>query len=210
MDNIIGGTNEMLEMIKKRSPNLQPVISHSVHLSLKDFFLSEGQTEKVNKWVSDRNSDGKEVVLVTDVDIQKLTTIVKEIRFMDPLDAKLFSIEKIMSLLSQGDETELNILYSRFMEINEYDCDISEGSIIFYEVYHLAYAVKVLISNIPDMKYSLRNQSVPLPPDCNIADVLDIFYNETALKSPIIESISLAEESIGLMKHKRKRKRGKN
>lgn len=213
MDNIIGSTKEMLEMLKKRSPNLQPLISHIMLNSLDEFCLTETQKNVVRQWVSDHNIHGKDVVLVTEIDIEKRATVVSGIRFVDSLDAKLFSLEKMMALLANGNEVELNITHSRFLDINDYNCDISEGSIIFYEVYHLAYAVKVLLSNIPGMRFYLGKQSVPFPLDCNVGKLLDNLYQESSLSAHVEpESLHVADtiKSDEPMKQKRKRKRGKN
>lgn len=52
-----------------------------------------------------------------------------------------------MKLITVGDRSEIRWYIDRFLELNQYDdeLDETESERMFYEVIHLAYAIKVLI-----------------------------------------------------------------
>ena len=63
----------------------------------------------------------------------------------DDVDSVLYSLERVMSIVLLGNEDELSILIKRFAERNEYDCDELHARRLFYEAYHLAYSLKILL-----------------------------------------------------------------
>jgi len=88
------------------------------------------------------------------------------------IDETLYSLEKIMKLLVLGNEQELNVLIIRFLQINGYDGNISEERHIFYNAYNLAYSIKVICSNIPDLRVTFDDKVVPINENIIVSDIL--------------------------------------
>ena len=95
-------------------------------------------------------------------------------QYINDIDAKLYSVEAVMRLLTVGEESELVILTNRFLELNNYSGDISTERHIFYNAYHLAYTIKIAIRNIPGFKVVLgSNIALPLDGKQDIEEILD-------------------------------------
>jgi len=74
------------------------------------------------------------------------------------LDVMLGSVERTMELLVQGDQEELKVATRRFMELNGSSESSSSDRDVFYAAYHLAYSIKIILSNVP-MQVLLKKKS---------------------------------------------------
>ena len=100
------------------------------------------------------------------------------ISVVNEVDETLSSLETMMRLLLMGNEAELNVLLTRFLEANGYRGDVAEEQHVFVESYNLAYAVKVLLGNTPDMQVTLGGHAVPFDDGVNVAKVLSQVVRE--------------------------------
>ena len=122
---------------------------------------------------------GRAYAFVTEVDYaQRTVRITKVLSMANEVDATLSSLETMMRLLLMGNEAELNVLLTRFLEANGYRGDVAEEQHVFLESYNLAYAVKVLLGNTPGMQVTLGGHTVPFNDDVNVAKVLSSILRE--------------------------------
>ena len=101
-----------------------------------------------------------------------------------------------MKLMVMGNEDELIVAMMRFLEINGYNGNISEERHIFSEVYHIAYAIKIAISNIPGMKIVLGNDiSIPFNSSININNTLKKYLFDDDKKESTKKSSSTKQNN---------------
>jgi hypothetical protein len=66
-------------------------------------------------------------------------------KFVNQLDATLYSLEGMMKLLVIGEEDEVAMASARFLEANGYGTDIITHRTVVNEAYNVAYSIKVLV-----------------------------------------------------------------
>ena len=57
-------------------------------------------------------------------------------------------MDKVLNLIITSSVAELSILIRRFIELNNHDVELHEGKRIFYETYHIAYAIQVALKYV--------------------------------------------------------------
>ena len=87
--------------------------------------------------------------LETEVDYSRKTVRVSGIVVCDEIDATLYSLEKVMKMLLTEDNRAIEMYANRFLEVNNHPGDVSTLRHVFYEAYHIAYAIKIAVSNAP-------------------------------------------------------------
>jgi hypothetical protein len=97
----------------------------------------------VKSWLSQRNESSYS--FVNEIDYAKRTIRIVKIDYVTEIDAALSSLEVMMRMMIVGDESEIIVAMTRFLEVNGYKGDIPEERHIFNESYNIAYAIKVLI-----------------------------------------------------------------
>ena len=100
--------------------------------------------------------------LETEVEYARKTVRVKSIVVCDEIDATLYSLEKVMKLLLTEDSRTVEMYANRFLEANNHPGDVTALRHVFYEAYHVAYAIKIAVSNAP-MVVSMGDGAHSLP-----------------------------------------------
>ena len=225
--------NEMVTALKTKCPRLAPSIflTGFTPVGLNDLCSTDAHLDQVRKWVSNQqnrsdassssSSSSGAYAFVTDIDFPQRTIRISKIRAVSELDATLVSLEKMMRLLVLGGEDELNVAMTRFLQANGYTGNLAEERHIINEVYNLAYAIKVLMSNTPGMKVTLAGQSLPLEESASMSKLLSqvVVEQEQDEDNDDEDENEMDEENFGKKsatgagangnEKKRKRKRGK-
>jgi hypothetical protein len=201
-------------------------------VGLHDLCSTDAHLDQVRKWVSNQqnksgssSSSSGAYAFVTDIDFSQRTIRISKIRAVSELDATLVSLEKMMRLLVLGGEDELNVAMTRFLQANGYTGNLAEERHVINEVYNLAYAIKILMSNTPGMKVTLAGQSLPLDENASMSKLLSQVVVEQEQGEIVDEDENeMDEENYGKIsvtggnsaasgsngnEKKRKRKRGK-
>jgi len=179
MNSVESSLEGMFQSLKTLCPAFLPCILPQNTISIEEILgLSTKQIlqwKKVEgKYKESTNNTGTQVMYQHNINAMDHTINITSIQYVNDIDAKLYSVETIMRLLTVGVESELVILTSRFLELNNYSGDISAERHIFYNAYHLAYAIKIAIRNIPGFKVVLgSNTALPLDGKQNIEEILD-------------------------------------
>mmetsp|Transcript_27724 Transcript_27724/g.27948 ORF Transcript_27724/g.27948 Transcript_27724/m.27948 type:complete len:225 (-) Transcript_27724:334-1008(-) len=186
-DSIQGPLNELIDILKAKAPHLAPAIFPTQYRinSIFDIISFRGMFNSMKDWIDSQDKDDKKMIMCTSIDYESRSIVISHIMFVDPFDAKLASVEKVMKALILGREDEISILVQRFLKLNNYKCNIEDGRAIFQEVYHVAYAIKVIISNIPGMKLQLGDYPLPLTniTDSEIKKMLDHLHCDPTTSS---------------------------
>ena len=135
----------MVSSLKDRCPNLSPALflTHLTPNSLEHLCSTPLQVQQVKSWVS--KLEESSYAFINEVDYAKRIIRIVRVDSMSELDAALSNLESMMRMMIIGNETELVVAMTRFLEINGYKGDIPEERHIFNESYNIAYAIKVLI-----------------------------------------------------------------
>jgi hypothetical protein len=136
---------DMISSLKGRCPNLSPAIflTSLTPKSLEQLCTTQTQIDQVKSWLSQRNESSYS--FVNEIDYAKRTIRIVKIDYVSEIDAALSSLEVMMRMMIVGDESEITVAMTRFLEVNGYKGDIPEERHIFNESYNIAYAIKVLI-----------------------------------------------------------------
>lgn len=165
--NVESNIEEMINILKKKCPVLCPSIFSSQHSfrSLQDLCTSKEQKEQIRLWQSKLSSPF--LAYSTEIDLPKRTIKIAKIYSASELDCSLYQLEKMINLIVMGEESQLTIAMTRFLEVNGYSGDITEERHIFNEVYNLAFTIKALLSNIP-MQLALGDLVLPCGKDVQL------------------------------------------
>ena len=142
---IESSVSNLVSSLKERCPNLCPALflTHMTPKTLEQLCSTPSQIEQVKSWLSKQNESSHSFINEVDY-AQRIIRIVR-IDSVSELDAALSSLETTMKLLVVGDDSELTVAMTRFLEVNGYKGDIPEERHIFNESYNIAYAIKILI-----------------------------------------------------------------
>jgi len=175
----------LLEALQAHAPKLCPAI---FPLSLTPQSLGElcrddrgVQAKRLKaRWAALHDGvDPSRVIFQTLVDFPR-----REVRVVgvtparDDVDYTLGSVERCMALLVSGEEEEVSLAMSRFLNVNGHVGAGATGNLAqekyrFNEAYQIAYTIKVLISNTPmRLLWGLKG-SVELPFESSDAQDLD-------------------------------------
>lgn len=179
MSSVESSLEGMLESLKALCPAFMPcLLPHNgvdidVVLGLSTRQLSRWKKLET-KYKDSSNNVGTHLMFHHNVNAIDHTINITSMQYINDIDAKLYSVEAVMRLLTVGEESELVILTNRFLELNNYSGDISTERHIFYNAYHLAYTIKIAIRNIPGFKVVLgSNIALPLDGKQDIEEILD-------------------------------------
>jgi hypothetical protein len=141
---------EMLQSLKTRCPNLCPAIfpSRFCPKTLTDLCENDHQRRRVAKWEASNGTPNLRYETVIDINHSSVA-ISAAIDEQNETDSLLGNLEAMMALLVTGTEEELQVARSRFLQVNNQHGDKDLGHRLFVETYSIAYAIKVLISNMP-------------------------------------------------------------
>jgi len=170
----------MQDVLNDHAPSMRPAIfpRRFVPLSLESLCSNERQAQRLlKKWSTLRpGSDPGRVIFRTVVDIMR-----REVRVVgvdtahDEVESLLSSLERSMELQVSGDEAQVNLAVSRFLTLNGHkEGDAAAQRYRFTEAYQVAYAMKVLISNMPVKVLWGSKGQVQLPFDANLDNFDDI------------------------------------
>ncbi len=144
-------------------------------------------------WISTLSYTYPQVAFTTKVSFSQRTVEVLQISFVNELDFLLNSPERVLLMLLQSTATEINIAVARFLELNGYDLDYTEGRSIFNEVYNNIYAIRTVMryfnlsitfaiihltrmfSNIPGFRVVLAGGKTTLPIADDSTSLADLF-----------------------------------
>jgi len=139
---------ELTKLLRERCPRLCPAIFPSRYTpkELTDL-CNEAQHSKVAKWLVSRGSPA--VRFDTALDAANGFICITAIHEANETDSLLGNLESMMSLLAQGSEEEIEVCKKRFLQVNQHSGEKDLEHRVFVETYNIAYAIKVLISNMP-------------------------------------------------------------
>lgn len=142
---IESSVRDLISSLEARCPNLSPAlfVTHLTPKSLDQLCSTPLQKEEAKSWLS--RCDESSHAFVNKIDYGQRTIQIVKINSVSELDAQLCSLETIMRMMIIGEETELTLAMTRFLEVNGYKGDIPEERHIFNECYNIASAVKVLL-----------------------------------------------------------------
>ncbi len=179
MNSVESSLDGMFQSLKQLCPSFLPCILPHKAVNIETVLgLSSKQLAQwkklETKYKDVSNNVGAQVIFHHNINATEHTINITNIQHVNDIDAQLYSVETIMRLLTVGEESELVILTNRFLELNNYSGDISSERHVFYNAYHLAYAIKIAIRNIPGFKVVLgSNTALPLDSKQNIEEILD-------------------------------------
>lgn len=142
---IESSVKDLISSLEAKCPNLSPALflTHLTPKTLDQLCSTPLQKEEAKSWLS--TCDESSHLFVNKIDYSQRTVKIVKINSVSELDAQLGSLETIMRLMIVGEETELMVAITRFLEVNGYKGDIPEERHIFNECYNIASAVKVLL-----------------------------------------------------------------
>ena len=158
-ESIESSLTELNKLLRNKCPNLSPAIFPSRYTpkELSDL-CNEAQQTKVTEWMVSRGSPALRYDTV--VDAASGVICITSIREASDTDALLGNLESMMSLLAQGSEEEIEVAKERFLLVNGHAGDKDLERRVFLEAYNIAYAIKVLVSNMP-MQLKLSKLAAP-------------------------------------------------
>jgi len=159
-ESIESSLTELNKLLRNKCPNLSPAIFPSRYTpkELSDL-CNEAQQTKVAEWMVSRGSPALRYDTV--VDAASGVICITSIREASDTDALLGNLESMMSLLAQGSEEEIEVAKERFLLVNGHAGDKDLERRVFLEAYNIAYAIKVLVSNMP---IQLKLSKLAAPP----------------------------------------------
>lgn len=142
---IESSVKDMISSLKERCPYLSPAIflTNLTPKSLEQLCSTQSQKDQVKLWLSQRNESS--CSFVNEIDYAKRTIRIVKVNDVTEIDAALSSLEVMMRMMIVGDESEITIAMTRFLEVNGHKGDIPSERHIFNESYNIAYAIKVII-----------------------------------------------------------------
>lgn len=145
MENIDSYLTALSDTVTARCPVFQPPVFTMEYTpnSVDDLFEDEQSSSKT--WLQSNIGDFSNVIFSTTVNYAARVIEVTNIRTGTETDGLLADTGKVMAMLLEGNEDELTVAIGRFLEMNGYDGNLTDGRNIFYEVYHAIYAIRVLI-----------------------------------------------------------------
>ncbi|KAG5185347.1 hypothetical protein JKP88DRAFT_219329 [Tribonema minus] len=171
-----------------------------------------------------------EIVLDTELDLQKRTFKVVRARVASASEATLASIDSVLELQLEAaapplqavddaqqagepaaDPTEaaadrLQALCGTFVSLNSLPAGLA-GAAVMQEVYSLGYAVRVAASNIPGWKGTVAGRPLPLPATEDLLAVLgDLFGDAGAAKKKGVKNAAKSKSKSPPKRHKAKAK----
>jgi hypothetical protein len=148
---IEGSLGEMLQCLRARCPNLCPAIfpTRFCPKSLSDFCVNDHQRKRIFRWEAEKGAPT--VRFETTIDVaQSVVTICGVIDESNETDCLLGNLEAVMALLASGLDEEIEVARARFLQVNQHQGEEKNAEHrIFVEAYNIAYAIKVLLSNMP-------------------------------------------------------------
>lgn len=113
------------------------------------------------------------MVLLCELDIEARIVTVQSVRFVGAVEASLYSVERFVQLQLDGTSAdEMQPCLDHFLATNGYDEETS-SVVTVHEVFNVAFALKVLLDNIPDWKTRLGKHTVPVAASTSAAIVVD-------------------------------------
>ena len=159
-ESIESSLTELIKLLRDRCPNLSPAIFPSRYTpkELSDL-CNETQQTKIAEWMVSRGSPS--LRYVTAIDASNGVICITSIHEANETDALLGNLESMMYLLTQGSDEEIEVAKERFLQVNGHAGDKDLERRVFVEAYNIAYAIKVLVSNMP-MQLMVSKMAAPL------------------------------------------------
>ncbi len=216
MNSVESSLDGMLQSLKTLCPAFMPcILPHNTVnidtiLGLSTKQLSQWKKLET-KYKDSSNNVGTHLMFHHDVNAIDHAINITSIQYVNDMDAKLYSVETIMRLLTVGEESELVILTNRFLELNNYSGDISTERHIFYNAYHLAYTIKIAIRNIPGFKVVLgSNIALPLDGKQDIEEILDKYIVIPSKKTKkVVEPVNDSDSDSDVDKNEKPQRNDK-
>ena len=144
---------ELVKLLGVRCPVLCPAIFPSKYSpkELTDLCSSDYQQSKVKKWFAEKGAPSFRYETI--LDISNGLVCITALSEGDATDVLLGNLDATMHLLTQGTAEEVDVARTRFNHLNGHFGDKDLEHRKFVETYNIAYAIKVLISN---MSFQLR------------------------------------------------------
>jgi hypothetical protein len=221
MDTIDSSIRELSVLLHKKAPHLRPSIypSQFTARSIRELCVNETQEENMRSFFRAHDIDEEYASMHTDVDFPNRKVIISKLNTGDnPLDSQIQSLEYMMRAFVSGNEEELNILTTRFLQANGYhqhngnadDDEHGNQSYVLQEVCNIAYSIKIALSNVPNVNVYLSDKILPLNENDDIEVLLHtITKRNVADADSDVDSGSDEEKKVKQPPNKiRKKKRG--
>lgn len=113
------------------------------------------------------------MVLMCELDVEARVVLVQSVRFVGAVEASLYSVERFVQLQLDGASAdEMQPCIDHFLATNGYDEEAS-SVVTVHEVFNTAFALKVLLDNIPDWKTRLGKHAVPVAAHTSAGAIVD-------------------------------------
>lgn len=186
------GIYKLAEMLKNLAPKFAPqmipadsvVSSGDPHNALASCFSTQDQKTELLEILSEqqrraeKTGGGKVFLsLKVELNIRRRLVIVRSIQFVGEVERNLLSVDKFLQLQVDGSEEEVQICADHFVALNErdgFEARVLEMNVVYVqEVYSVAYALKVLLDNVPNWTTCIGAHAVPIKPSESVTSVMD-------------------------------------
>jgi len=149
---------ELVQLLAQRCPVLAPAVFPSQYCprDLQDLCSTQEQREKVLKWAAKKGASTSSTSIRFVTDVRQDTDGIVAIKGIhiakNEIEALLGNLEGVMNMLAQSSTKEVGITQAAFTAANSAATDADDEAIqhrSFVEAYNVAYAIKVLLSNMP-------------------------------------------------------------
>ena len=166
--------NELQLTLKQRCPNFAPAIFPTLYTPklLEQLVKSNEHKETIKPFLRSNNFEHDHFIFKTSFSHNTRIINIETIQNSSKLDKTLNDLESLLKLITIGKTNQLSELIDRFLILNNHDITHTQGSQMLYEVVHIAYSIKVLISNINGIKVKLLGHTLPLTPTADVYDIL--------------------------------------
>ncbi|CAN0002799.1 unnamed protein product [Ascophyllum nodosum] len=126
------------------------------------------------------------IVVVAEIDLTARKFRVTGAKFVDNIDATLHDLERVMELLLNSSENDLEPYVRRFASANELRSDTPAASTM-QEVCSLSYALQVTASNLSGWTARAGSYDLPLARDVDMTTLLRELFDEPPTPSAPLE-----------------------
>ena len=207
-DSIDQSISELQALLALRCPVLAPAVFPSQYCpkDLQDLCSTQEQRDIVTKWAAKKGAaTTTSVRFMTDIRQEQGVVAIKGIHIVkNNIEGLLGNLEGVMNMLAQASKKEVGITCYAFSEANSGATDADDSELqhrSFVEAYNIAYAIKVLLSNMPialklqvpkggKSSSSGKTLSLPFEADVDVVAVLDSMLAASAAASDLAKNQS--------------------
>lgn len=181
----------LAETLKKLAPNLAPQIipaasvasSGDPHTALAKCFTTQEQKTELLDALSEQQQRAEKaaggkvfLALMVELNISRRLVTIERIRFVGEVERNLLRAELFLQMQLDGSEEEVKLCSDHFVALNDRQAESLEeiNVVLAQEAYSVAYALKVLLDNVPNWTTKIGTQVAPVGPDESVTSVLDV------------------------------------